>query len=133
MTRNFKYTKREFSSLDEMLKLRNSAGHEFFKSWIDLEARKDKLLASGEVSRWEIDFKKHNLAPDDVLKNKKLAKGVMLPSQSESLKELQKVFGFLNVQMLEQSEFVGLKRAKRYVRALTEWMGENMVIFSEVS
>jgi len=46
---------------------------------------------------------------------------------------MQKVFGYMNTQMLEQSEFVGLKRAKRYVRALTELCNEHIENYSETS
>ena len=45
---------------------------------------------------------------------------------------MQKVFGYMNTQMLEQSEFVGLKRAKRYVRAMTELCNEHIENYSEV-
>lgn len=46
---------------------------------------------------------------------------------------MQKVFGFMNTQMLEQSEYLGLKRAKRYVRALTELCNEHIDIYSDVT
>ena len=82
MLKTFKYSYREFESFNEVLKLRNSAGQEYFKSWIDLENRKEKLFLAGEVAKWEIDFKEVKLAPEDVLKNKKVAKMLMLPSST---------------------------------------------------
>jgi hypothetical protein len=139
MLKSFKYSLKEFESFNEVVKLRNTAGQEYFKSWVDLENRKEKLFLAGEVQKWEIDFKDVKLTPEDVLKNKKVAKMLMLPQvapphqQSASLKQMQKVFGYMNTQMLEQSEFVGLKRAKRYVRALTELCNEHIENYSETS
>lgn len=71
------------------------------------------------------------LSPEDVQKNKKLAMMVILPSQTAALKNMQKVFGYLNVQMTEQSEFLGIKRSKRYVRAMTELCNEQIEYFAE--
>ena len=34
---------------------------------------------TGEVQKWEVDFKAVKLTPEDVLKNKKVAKMLMLP------------------------------------------------------
>lgn len=39
----------------------------------------------------------------------------------------------MNTQMLEQSEFIGLKRGKRYVRALTELCNEHIENYSDTS
>jgi hypothetical protein len=46
---------------------------------------------------------------------------------------MQKVFGYMNTQMLEQSEYLGLKRAKRYTRALTELCNEHIENYNETS
>ena len=62
-----------------MVKLRNTAGQEYFKFWVDLENKKEKLFMTGEVQKWEVDFKSVKLTPEDVLKNKKVAKMLMLP------------------------------------------------------
>lgn len=62
------------------MKLRNTAGQEYFKYWVDLENKKEKLFQQGEVNKWEIDFKEVKLTPEDVLKNKKVAKMLMLPT-----------------------------------------------------
>jgi ribosome-associated translation inhibitor RaiA len=79
MMKSFKYSLKEFESFNEVVKLRNTAGQEYFKSWVELENRKEKLFLAGEVQKWEIDFKEVKLTPDDVLKNKKVAKMLMLP------------------------------------------------------
>lgn len=46
---------------------------------------------------------------------------------------MQRVFGYMNSQMLEQSEFIGLKRARRYARALTELCNEHIENYSNVT
>ncbi len=79
MMKSFKYSLKEFESFNEVVKLRNSAGQEYFKSWVELENKKEKLFLAGEVQKWEIDFKEVKLTPEDVLKNKKVAKMLMLP------------------------------------------------------
>jgi hypothetical protein len=114
------------------LKLRNQSGQEYFRYWVDLEGKKDKLFLAGEVSKWEIDFKEVGLTPEDVTKNKKVARMLMLPQQTNTLKQMQKFFGYMNVQMLEQTEYLGLKQAKRHVRALTELCNEHIQNFSDV-
>lgn len=132
MLRTFKYSAREFSSFNEILKLRNTTGQEYFKFWVDLENKKDRLFLAGDTTKWEIDFKEAQVTPEDILKNKKAAKMLMLPQQTACLKQMQRVFGYMNVQMLEQSEFLSIKRAKRYVRALTELCNEHIENFSDV-
>lgn len=99
---------------------------------MDLEGKKDKLFLAGDYTKWEIDFNEVGLTPEDVTKNKKVAKMLMLPNQTIILKQMQKFFGYMNVQMLEQTEFLGLKQAKRYVRALTELCNEHIQNYSDV-
>ena len=64
----------------QILKLRTTAGQEYFRSWVDLENRKEKLLQANDVSKWEVDFKEIQLSPEDLQRNKKVAKMLMLPS-----------------------------------------------------
>ena len=44
---------------------------------------------------------------------------------------MQKVFGYLNTQMVDQSHFHGLKRAKRYIKAVNEMSSEIIHHFAE--
>lgn len=139
LTKNFKYTIKEFESFSDVaavyqiLKLRNNAAQEYFKYWVDLEGKKDKLFMAGDVTKWEIDFNDVGLTPEDVTKNKKVARMLMLPTQTNILKQMQKFFGYMNVQMLEQTEYLGIKQAKRYVRAMTELCNEHIQNYSDVN
>lgn len=119
--------------MTKLLKLRTQAGQEYFKSWIDLNNRKDKLFSTGDPTKWEIDFAEAGLSPNDVSKNKEIAKTLMLPEATSGIKNMQKVFGYLNEQMLTQSEFLGRKRSKRYVRALSEMCNEQIQNCTEVT
>lgn len=82
MDKTFKYTSKEFESFNEVVKLRNATGQEYFKFWVDLENKKQRLFVTGDVTKWEIDFKEVKLTPEDVLKNQKVAKVLMLPAVS---------------------------------------------------
>ena len=62
-----------------MIKLRNHAAQEYFKSWVELDEKKDRLFQAGDLAKWEIDFKDIKLKPEDIIKNHKIAKTLMLP------------------------------------------------------
>lgn len=115
-----------------MVNLRNTAGQEYFKSWVELENKKEKMFQQGKVNEWEIDFAQVKLTPAEVSGNKKVAKMLMLPTQTMCLKNMQKVFGYMNTQMLEQSEYLGTKRAKRYVKAIFDLSNEHIDLYSDV-
>lgn len=72
------------------------------------------------------------MSPNDVVKNKEIARTLMLPEATAGIKNMQKVFGYLNQQMLTQSEFLGKKRSKRYVRALSELCNAQILNATEV-
>ena len=55
------------------------AGTEYYTAYMDLENRKDRLLTLGDYSKWEINFEEIKLSPEDIAKNKKIAKSLMLP------------------------------------------------------
>lgn len=46
---------------------------------------------------------------------------------------MQRVFGYLNMQMLEQSELLGIRRAKRYIKALSYICTDHIDTYSEIS
>ena len=80
LLKHFTYTTKELDEMLEIVKLRNDAGQEYFKGWVELNQRKDKLFQAGDPSKWEIDFKDVVLSPEEVAKNRKIAKTLMLPS-----------------------------------------------------
>jgi hypothetical protein len=62
-----------------VIKLRNHAAQEYFKSWVELDEKKDRLFQAGDLAKWEIDFNDIKLKPEDIIKNHKIAKTLMLP------------------------------------------------------
>lgn len=122
------------------MKLRNSVGQKYFRVYLDLENKKEKLFNSSDILKWEVDFNSINLSRDDIVKSKKASKVLMLPEvrvilskQTRRIKEMQKIFGYLNSQMLEQSEYLGLKRSKRYAIAISEFCSELLDTYSEAA
>lgn len=57
--------------------MRNNSGGEYFRAFLELEAKKDKLFIQGLHPGWELQ--PHNLTEDVLMKNKDLAKALMLP------------------------------------------------------
>ena len=53
-----------------------------------MENRKEKLLQGNDVSKWEIDLKDVHLTSDELLKNKTVAKAIMLPQVFVCVKRL---------------------------------------------
>lgn len=64
----------------QLIKARNQAGAEFFKRWVQLEGKKDKLYALGYSPDWQLDLNKHSVSKDVVVNNKDLSKYLMLPT-----------------------------------------------------
>ena len=71
--------------------MRNLVGAEYFRNYIDLEAKKDKLYSQGYQASWGFSLQKHKLKREDIMKNKDLAKSLMLPEVWFKLSNLRKV------------------------------------------
>lgn len=65
-----------------MIKTRNQVGAEFFKKWVMLEGKKDKLHAMGYSPEWKLDLNKHKINREAVVSNKDLSRFLMLPNVS---------------------------------------------------
>ena len=59
--------------------MRNICGTEYFRSYIDIDAKKEKLFAQGYQASWGFSLKEHKLKLEDIMANKDLAKNLMLP------------------------------------------------------
>lgn len=65
-----------------MIKIRNTVGHAYFKSYLDLDAKKDKLFAGTGYNPATWGFNTKNMTKqraEEAIKNKKIAKLLMLP------------------------------------------------------
>jgi hypothetical protein len=59
--------------------VRNQCGAEFYKHWVELENKKDRLFQQGYSPMWELDLNKHGLDKTQVTNSKDISKYLMLP------------------------------------------------------
>jgi hypothetical protein len=105
----------------DLIRTRNQAGQEFYKTSQDLEAYKDKLLQSPDPSKWGINFAEVKMTPEEVSKNKLIAKSLMLPQQNQIMLEMKNIFGYFNHTMVKELTYMSNSRAKRYIRSLNNF------------
>jgi hypothetical protein len=66
-----------------LIKARNNIGTSYYKTYLDLDSKKDKLFAAGYQPSWDIDFKSiPKIDKNTIIKHKKLSKHLMLPTVS---------------------------------------------------
>lgn len=128
----FQHSQKESESLDEWIGLRSSLGGEWVKSWVDLDSKKEKSFKDGQHTKWEIDYRELDLSGPEVAKDKKLAKTLMFPSLTQPVLSMGRVFGHLNSQMVDLGGLIGSRKAKRYVRAMSEMCNEQITHCAEV-
>jgi len=92
------------------------------------------MFQKGYSSTWNIPPQTLNITPvENLLKNKELAKSLMLPSETSSLKQLQEVFGYINFQLVNESILAFKHRAFRLITSLTEFSSEKARLSEEVT
>lgn len=105
----------------DLIKTRNQAGQEFYKTSQDLEAHKDKLLQNPDPSKWGINFAEVKMTPEEVAKNKLIAKSLMLPQQNRVMLEMKNIFGYFNHTMVKELTYMADTKAKRYIRSMNNF------------
>mgnify|MGYP000031071298 CR=1 FL=1 len=128
LTKTFKYSIKEYESVSELLKVRNQAGHEYYKSSQSLEALKEKLLQSSDPNKWEINFESVKMSPEEIAKNKIIAKNLMLPRENQIMSEMKNIFGYFNHMMVKELYYLANSRAKRYITAMNNFCAEQVEI-----
>ena len=63
----------------QLLEMRNDIGKDYFKSHLDLEEKKERMFMEGQTSTWGIDTAQVGMSMDSILKNREIAKFLMLP------------------------------------------------------
>ena len=86
----------------------------------ELDDKKQKLFQTGNFDDWGINAQRYCIDKKTLLNNKTIACHLMLPLQTASLQRTGKVFGYFNYQLLQQTGHVFSRRAKRYIRSLSE-------------
>ena len=128
----FDYSIKEYEAIQELIKTRNDAGQEYYRSAQNLDAYKDKLLATNDPNKWEINFQEVKIAPDELAKNKLIAKSLMMPHQNAIMNEMKSIFGYFNHMMVKELSSFCNSRAKRYILSLNNFCSEQSEIIHVV-
>lgn len=128
----FDYSHKEYESIQDLIKTRNDAGQEYYRSAQALDAYKDKLLTINDPNKWEINFQEIRIAPDELAKNKLIAKSLMLPHQNAIMNEMKNIFGYFNHMLVKELSGLSNSRAKRYIRSLNNFCSEQSEIITGV-
>ena len=99
----------------------------------DLEDKKLKLFQASNFDDWGINAQRYCIDKKTLTNNKTIACHLMLPLQTAAVQRIGKVFGYFNYQLLNQTEHVLARRAKRYIRSFSEWSTMNMEMLQEVT
>lgn len=76
-SKTLKYNKKEAEALEELVKRRDEASSIMFKSYFDLELKKDKSFKPTEISRLHLDVEAAKLPKEELLHHKPIAKMFM--------------------------------------------------------
>ena len=128
----FDFSLKEYESIQELIKVRNDAGQEYYRSAQNLDAHKEKLLTLNDPSKWEINFQEAKMSPDELSKNKMIAKSLMLPKENSIMNEMKNIFGYFNHMMVKEMQNLSNSRAKRYIRSLNTFCSEQSEIIAGV-
>lgn len=126
--KTFKYSRKEYDPMNEIIEMRNLSGEEYYKAAQDLEERKSKILLNPDPNSWGIDFKAAKMTPEAVSRNKLIAKSLMFPAQTSVLNEMKSVFGYFNHMMVQELSFLANSRTKRYIRAMNNFCSDEAEI-----
>jgi hypothetical protein len=78
VVKSFEYSRREISALEEMIKLKEDASTLFFKSFFELEAKKDKAIKQGEWSKFAQEIEASGIPKEELKENHLIAKQVIM-------------------------------------------------------
>ena len=131
--KTFKYSRKECEAAIQMINIRNECGQAYFGAVKHLSEEKDLLLDKKDPSKWRLDPKVSNekIAPEDLLKNRNLAKHFMMPEKREALNQMRLTFGFLNELMVKEMTWLGGYKAMRYAKSIGNMNTERIEILDE--
>lgn len=133
LIKTIKYSKKEYDSMLDLIKTRNEAGQEFYKTSQALELQKDKLLMNPDPTKWEIKFEEVKMTPEEVAKNKMIAKNLMMPKENQIMNEMKNIFGYFNYMMVREMSMLANSRTKRYIRSLNSFCSEQVEVLESQS
>jgi hypothetical protein len=75
--RTFNYTNKQLAAFQDLLNLRDEASNTFYKSYFELELRKDKAFAAGDVFKHCKDMDSVKIPKEELLKNRVVTRTMM--------------------------------------------------------
>lgn len=119
--RAFKYSKKELVAIEELLQQRDQASSLFYKSYFELEQKKDKALNTPNLGGpGVLNSEALKIPREDLLQNKMITKTMMYQDENNKLKEMHKFFAYLNLQLTKELSGLRDLKSQRYVKVLTE-------------
>lgn len=104
----------------------------YYKTYFDLEGRKDKIFNTGDPSKWGVDFGKEGLPKGELLKNKVVAKQLILREEGPRLREEQLMFGYFNQLCFTETVRYRDWLTQRYLRSFTQFTNLQIEHLTEV-
>jgi len=131
--KTFKYSRTECEAAVDLLKVRNECGQAYFGVLKHLSEKKEKLLNTNDPSQWKLDPKvtQEKIAPEDLIKNKDIAKHFMMPEKREALNQMKLTLGYLNDMMVKEMTWLGNSKAIRYAKSIGNMNTERVEILDE--
>lgn len=130
----FKYSLKEMSSWEEVLKKREEASSTFYKAHFELEAKKDRLFtSSADVFNSCEGLDELKIDKKELLKNRVVLKSMMFKPEGKQIKNMQMLFAYLNHRMVQEARLFRNLKTKRYIKSLTEFSNLSSQTITEYS
>ena len=114
----FKYLRMECSAYTELIVKRNSLKSNYFEEEKKLNSKKEKLWASGDISKWEIINDFNNIDHLYLKTDKYYAFSKMCTQESNHLTNMGNTLGFYNRQNMEELKKLMKKNCNKYMQDL---------------
>lgn len=98
----FKFIKMEGTSYEELIKSREEVKAKYVNEKVRLTAKKEKLYAANDTTKWEIIDEFNKVNQDLLKKDKNYALSVMCTRETKILENLKKRLGFANRTNIEE-------------------------------
>lgn len=102
MVRPMKYQKHIWTSVTNLLNLRQTVAQDYLDGWKELDISKNKLWEKKDRKKWELDPKATSHLDSKYLDDEKTAKKLILSESTRVLKNLQNIFGHINTKLRQE-------------------------------
>jgi len=126
------YSKKELDVAAENIIFRNKLGNDFVDYYKKLHTEKGKLFKSKNISEWKLTPEVHNHIPNNTLLNdEELAKALILPDRTKSLKNMHVIFGFVNNRIVTEWDQMVNFKTRRFLSTLEEFSNRSHELSDE--